>query len=141
MVDLSIKCLVNILYEILVRLDKFIFLYDFVILDWVQVPIILSKLFLATNRAFVDVESGEINFKANGKEVGFNVCKSMKQPSDIYLLTIINVVDKAIASVSEVVSVGKTLVVVILNYNGEDIHDYDEVLQLCQVWVLALQIL
>lgn len=65
MVDWSIKKLVEILYDILVRVDRFIFLADIVILDCdidAKVPILLSRPFLATSRALVDVEKEDLKF-------------------------------------------------------------------------------
>ncbi|XP_055801823.1 uncharacterized protein LOC129870978 [Solanum dulcamara] len=65
MVDRSIKRLTSIRYDILVKVYKFIFLANFVILYCeidADVPIILDWTFLATSRALVDVESGELKF-------------------------------------------------------------------------------
>ncbi|XP_049357262.1 uncharacterized protein LOC125821949 [Solanum verrucosum] len=73
---------VGILYDILVKVDRFIFLADFVILDCeidAEIPIILGRPFLATGRALMDVESGELKFWVNEDEVTFNVFKLMKQ--------------------------------------------------------------
>ena len=50
----------GILENILVKVDKFIFLTDFVLLDkdkYVQVPLILGRIFVATGRALNDVDS------------------------------------------------------------------------------------
>ncbi|KAK4724131.1 hypothetical protein R3W88_026910 [Solanum pinnatisectum] len=80
MADRSIKCPIGILYDILVKVDRFIFPANFVILDYeidAEVPIILDRPFLATRRALVDVESGDLKFWVNDKEVTFNVYKSM----------------------------------------------------------------
>jgi len=55
-----------------VNVDKFILLADFVILDCeidAEVPIILGRTFLATERALVNVESGELKFRVNNEEV------------------------------------------------------------------------
>ncbi|XP_049410515.1 uncharacterized protein LOC125873682 [Solanum stenotomum] len=101
MVDRSIKHYVGILYDILVKVDRFIFLAYFVILDCeinTEVPIILSRPFLATGRVLLDVESGEMKFRVNDEEVTFNVCKSMKQPSDIHVVSTIDVIDEAMTS-------------------------------------------
>ncbi|XP_015164023.1 uncharacterized protein [Solanum tuberosum] len=87
MADRSTKHSVGILYDILVKVDRFIFSADFVILDCdidTEIPIILGRPFLETGRALVDVESGELKFWVNDDEVTFDVCKSMKHPSDIH---------------------------------------------------------
>ncbi|XP_015165152.1 uncharacterized protein [Solanum tuberosum] len=78
MADRSIKHPVGILYNILVKVDRFIFLADFVLLDSdieAKIPIILGRPLMATGRALVDVESGELKFWVNDDEVTFDVCK------------------------------------------------------------------
>ncbi|XP_015159206.1 uncharacterized protein [Solanum tuberosum] len=103
MVDLSIKHPMGILYDILVKVDRFILSADFFILDCeidAEIPIILGRPFLETGRVLMDVESGERKFWVNEDEVTFNVCKSMKHPSDIHVVSTVNVIDKAVVSVS-----------------------------------------
>lgn len=56
------------------------------------------------------------------KEVTFNVCKSMKQPNDLHVFSFIDVV----ASVNDVMSLGELLAGVLLNYDNEEIENYDE---------------
>ena len=51
MVDRTLKMPIGILHDVLVKVESFIFLADFVILDCevnFEVPIILGRLFLAT---------------------------------------------------------------------------------------------
>lgn len=82
MADRYIKHPMGIIYDNLVKVEKFIFLVDFVILDCevdIEVHIILCWPFLATERNHVDIESGEWKFRINDKEFTFNVCKSIKQ--------------------------------------------------------------
>ncbi|XP_049384846.1 uncharacterized protein LOC125848890 [Solanum stenotomum] len=103
MANRSIKHAVGILYDILVKVDRFIFPADFVILDCemdAEIPIILGWSFLAIERALVDVESRELKFRVNEDEVTFNVCKSMKHPRDIHVVSTVYVIDEAVASVS-----------------------------------------
>jgi len=45
----------------------------------------------------------------------------MKQLSDIWVVSIIDVIDEVVASLSEVSCMGESLVVVLLNYDGEEI--------------------
>ncbi|XP_049365173.1 uncharacterized protein LOC125829989 [Solanum verrucosum] len=94
MSDRSIKHPVGILYYILVKVCRFIFSADFIILDCeidAEIPIILGRPFLATGRVLVDVKSAELKFWVNEDEVTFNVCKSMKHPSDIHVVSTIEV--------------------------------------------------
>lgn len=70
-----------ILHDVLVKVDKFILLVDFIILDYevdVDVPIILGRSFLTIGRALVDVERGGLRFRVNEEEEVFNIYKIMK---------------------------------------------------------------
>ena len=52
---------IGILHDVLVKVESFIFLVDFVILNCevdFEVPIILGRSFIATGRALVDMEKG-----------------------------------------------------------------------------------
>ena len=59
MADRIVKRPIGILLDVLVKVESFIFLADFVILDCevdFEVPIILGRPFFATGRALVDME-------------------------------------------------------------------------------------
>ncbi|XP_062074984.1 uncharacterized protein LOC133778991 [Humulus lupulus] len=63
MVDRSVKHPRGIIEDVLVKVDKFIFHADFIILDIEEdtnIPIILGRPFLATGRALIDVQKGEL---------------------------------------------------------------------------------
>ncbi|XP_070028841.1 uncharacterized protein [Nicotiana sylvestris] len=80
----SIKRPLGIIDDVLVRIDKFILPADFVILDCevdFEVPIILGRSFLATGKALVDMEAGELTFHVGDEKVVFHKCKSMRQPN------------------------------------------------------------
>ena len=58
MVDRSMTQLEGILEDVLIKVGKFIFLVDFVIIDIeedMQVPLLLGRPFLATRAALIDV--------------------------------------------------------------------------------------
>ena len=58
MVDRSIKFPYGIVEDVLVKVDKFIFPIDFVVLDMEEdanISLILRRPFLATNKALIDV--------------------------------------------------------------------------------------
>ena len=57
MADRTVKRPIGILHDVLVKVESFIFLADFVILDC-EVPFILRSPFLSTGRALVDMEKG-----------------------------------------------------------------------------------
>ncbi|XP_024984058.1 uncharacterized protein LOC112519984 [Cynara cardunculus var. scolymus] len=67
--------------DILVKVDKFIFPADFLVLDYEadrNVPIILGRPFLATGRTLIDVQKGELTIRVNDQQVTFNVFKTLK---------------------------------------------------------------
>uniref|UniRef100_M1DBV3 mRNA expressed from retrotransposon-like gene n=1 Tax=Solanum tuberosum TaxID=4113 RepID=M1DBV3_SOLTU len=121
---LSIKHPVRILYDIMVQVDQFIFPTDFVNLDCeidAEIPIILVRPFLATRRALVDVESGKLKFRVNDDEVTFNICKSMKQPSNIHVVSTEDVIDEVVASVSHLTRKNEPLEFVLANYDESEV--------------------
>ncbi|XP_038896533.1 uncharacterized protein LOC120084786 [Benincasa hispida] len=71
--------------DFLVQVDKFIFPADFV-LDYEadrEIPIILGCPFLATGRALIDEQKGELTIRVDDQEVKFNVLNALKYPEDI----------------------------------------------------------
>ena len=58
LVDRFIKHPRGIIEDVLVKVDKFIFLFDFIVLEMEEdrdVPLILGRAFLATGRTLIDV--------------------------------------------------------------------------------------
>ena len=49
-------------------------------------PIILGRPFLATGRALVDMEKGQMKFPLNNVEVNCNICRSLRQSSELQLV-------------------------------------------------------
>ncbi|XP_052311391.1 uncharacterized protein LOC112328498 [Populus trichocarpa] len=81
--DRSLKHPRGIIEDVLVKVGKFIFPADFIILDMKEdneIPILLGRPFLATGGALIDVKKGELRLRVNEKEVIFNVFKAIKQP-------------------------------------------------------------
>ena len=86
MADRTVERPIGILHDVLVKVESFIFLTDFVIVDCVvdfEVSIILGRPFLATRRALVDMEKGQMTFRLNNEEATFNVCRTMRQSSEL----------------------------------------------------------
>ena len=78
MADQKVKRPIRILHDVLVKVKSFIFPADFVILECevdFEVPIILERSFLATDRALVDMEKGHMKFRLNNEEATFNICR------------------------------------------------------------------
>lgn len=75
----------GVVEDVLVKVEKFIFPADFIVLDYEadkDVPIILGRSFLATGRTLIDVQKGELTMRVQNKEVTFNVFKAMRAPND-----------------------------------------------------------
>jgi hypothetical protein len=81
--DRSIKRPKGIVEDVLVKVDKFIFPADFIILDMEEdsnIPLILGRPFLATGRALIDVYDGKMILRMDNEQVIFNMFKAMKHP-------------------------------------------------------------
>ena len=85
--------------DVLVKVDKFIFPADFVILDTKEdreVPMILGRPFLATIRTLIDVQKGELTMRVQDQEVTFKVFKAMKFPKGSNECFMVDIVDKCV---------------------------------------------
>ncbi|XP_022881102.1 uncharacterized protein LOC111398436 [Olea europaea var. sylvestris] len=79
--DRLIKRPKGIIEYVLVKVDKFIFPADFIILDMEEdsnIPLILGRPFLATRRALIDVYDGNMILRVDNEQVIFNMFKAMK---------------------------------------------------------------
>ncbi|GJZ04136.1 reverse transcriptase domain-containing protein [Tanacetum coccineum] len=79
--DRSIKYPIRVYENLLVKVSKFIFPVDFVVLEMDEdelVLIILGRPFLATARAVIDVHEGKLSLRVGSETITFNIRKSMK---------------------------------------------------------------
>ncbi|GJY92076.1 DNA-directed DNA polymerase [Tanacetum coccineum] len=79
--DRSIKYSIRVCENLLVKVSKFIFPIDIVVLEMDKdelVPIILGWPFLATIRAVIDVHEGKLSLRVGSETITFNIGKSMK---------------------------------------------------------------
>ena len=86
--------------DVLVKVDKFIFPIDFIVLDFEadkEVPIILGRPFLATGKTLIDVQKGELTMRVNDQQVTFNVLEAMKNPDEVEDCNFLSVVDLVVA--------------------------------------------
>ncbi|KAH9716568.1 hypothetical protein KPL71_021504 [Citrus sinensis] len=85
--------------DVLVKVDKFIFPVDFIVLDFEvdkKVPIILGRPFLATGKTMIDVQKRELTMRVNDQQVTFNVLETMKSPDKAKYYNCMSVVDLAV---------------------------------------------
>ncbi|XP_015940377.1 uncharacterized protein LOC107465905 [Arachis duranensis] len=84
MADKSIKQALGVVENVLVKVEKFFLLADFVILDMEEdpnTPIILGRPLLATGRALIDVEKGELLLRVHDEHLAFHVFKTLHEPT------------------------------------------------------------
>lgn len=69
----------------MVKVDKFVFLAGFVIMDFntdEDTLILLGRPLLTTGRTLINVEKGELTMRVNGKQVVFNLLNALKYPDE-----------------------------------------------------------
>ena len=91
--DQTVKRPIWILNDVLFKVETFIFPSNIVILDYevhFEVPIILWSQFLATYGTFVDIDKGKLMSRLNNDEITFNICSSMKQNSELQMVSTIS---------------------------------------------------
>nr|GFB54590.1 reverse transcriptase domain-containing protein [Tanacetum cinerariifolium] len=95
LVDRSITCPKGVARDVFVKVGKFHFLTDFVMVDFEadpRVPLILGRPFLRTGRALIDVYGEEITLRVNEESITFNLNQTMRY-SSTYDDTSVNRVD------------------------------------------------
>ena len=103
LVDHSIKKPHGIIKDVLVKVDKFIFPVDFVVLDFEEdskCPLILGRPFLNTGRAIIDVHEGKITLRVGEESVEFVMPPLMKHPLDKKFCMRMEVIDECVGEVS-----------------------------------------
>ena len=84
MADRSMAQPEGIMEDVLVKVGKFIFPVDFVIMQMeedTQVPLLMGRPFLATGAALVDIQKGELTLRVGNEAVKFNINRSMEHPN------------------------------------------------------------
>ena len=85
MADRSMAQPEGVLEDVLVKVGKFIFPMDFVVMkmeECNQVPLLLERPFLAIEAALIDVKMGELTLRVGNEAIDFNLEKSLTQ-SDV----------------------------------------------------------
>ena len=85
MADRSMAQPKGVIEDVLVKVGKFIFTVDFVVMKMEednQVPLFLGRPFLATGVALIDVQKSELTLRVGNEAVHFNLDKSLTQ-SDV----------------------------------------------------------
>ena len=82
MVDRTMAQPEGVLEDVLIKVGKFIFLVDFVVMNMeedTQVPLLLERPFLTTRAALIDVKRGELTLRVGEEAIHFKLNTSLKQ--------------------------------------------------------------
>ena len=99
----SLKHPRGVIEEVLEKVDKFIIPADFIVLDMEEdkeIPMILGRPFLATERAMIDIQRGELKLRVQEEEVKFNVFEAMRHPKKSDTFFIVETMEAIVSSQS-----------------------------------------
>nr|GEW84393.1 reverse transcriptase domain-containing protein [Tanacetum cinerariifolium] len=104
--DRSISRPIGVTEDVYVKVGKFHFPTDFVVVDFdadPRVPLILERSFLKTGKALIDVYAGELTLRVNNEEVTFNLDQTSRYSADYNDMTAnrIDVIDMACEEYSQ----------------------------------------
>jgi hypothetical protein len=100
--DKSITRPSGIAEDVLVKVDKFMFPIDFVVMDIEEdddVPLILGRSFMKTARMMIDIDDGVMKVRVQDEEVSFNLWEAMKHPKEKDVCCKLDATDEAILDV------------------------------------------
>ena len=83
--DRSLKHPRGVIEDVLVKVNKFIFPANFIVLDMEEekeIPIILGRPFLENGRAMIDVQGGELKLRVQEDEVKFKVFEAVRHKAE-----------------------------------------------------------
>src|SRR5438270_1353522 len=87
----------GIVEDVLVKVDKFIYPVDLVLLDMAEdrsIPLILGRSFLKTTRAIIDVDEGKIILRAGDESIEFHLANKIQYPPEVENCWMIDEVNK-----------------------------------------------
>nr|GEY40184.1 reverse transcriptase domain-containing protein [Tanacetum cinerariifolium] len=104
--DWSISLPIGVAEDVYVKVGKFHFLADFVVVDFdadPRVPLILGRSFLKTGRALIDVFEGELNLRVGKEAITFNLDQTLRYSANYNDMTTnrIDVIDMACEEYSQ----------------------------------------
>ncbi|GKB70155.1 putative reverse transcriptase domain-containing protein [Tanacetum coccineum] len=132
MADRSMQLPKGIVENVLVKINKFIFLVDFIILDMVEddkVPIILGRPMLATAHARIDVFGKKISLEVGTEQINFDI-NERESPVVISPICVIN-------NLSEINKFDRDLEELLLS--DDDLGIFPNEMTYCQTWKIMIQ--
>nr|KYP71171.1 Auxin response factor 4 [Cajanus cajan] len=116
--DRSVKYAHGIVKDVLVKVDRFLFPSNFVVMDieeGIDVPLILGRPFMKTARVLIDVDDGKLKVTVNDEEVKFDVFDAIHYPKDKSSCFRVDVIDGLIEDTRKHVSFSTPLEKVLIN--------------------------
>lgn len=132
--DRSISYPYGVLEDVLVKVNDLVFPADFVILDMEEddeIPLLLGRPFLATGRALIDLEMGELMLRFQDEQVVFNIFEAMKHRSENPQCYRVDVVDHIVEETTTKESPAPTLERVIVNSIESNDEDMSKEVEEC----------
>jgi hypothetical protein len=125
--DRSIKIPWGIIEDVLIKVDKFYFPVDFIVLDTEpvqvvrsEIPVILGQPFLAMANALINCRSGVMKISFGNMTVELNIFQIRKQPLDYDQMNQVCLIEEIIDEVIEESSIEDPLEVCLAQF-GEDL--------------------
>ncbi|XP_050915020.1 uncharacterized protein LOC127129971 [Lathyrus oleraceus] len=94
--DLSVRRPYGIVEDVPVKIEKFFFPIDFVILEmpeYENIPLIFDMPFLKTGRCMIDIEEGTMTLKVYDEELKVDVWNKMQYKDNIGTRHIVEMID------------------------------------------------
>ncbi|XP_075104897.1 uncharacterized protein LOC142178979 [Nicotiana tabacum] len=104
--DISYVYPEGVIEDVLLQIGKFIFLVDFITLDYEAdelVPIILGRTLLATRDAIIKVREGKMILRVDNEEVVFNVYRAIqfsRHYEDLAIISMMKINEPAVETIS-----------------------------------------
>jgi hypothetical protein len=132
--DRSVKVPRGIVEDVLIKVDKFYFPVDFIVLDTepvqmvgTEIPVILGRPFLATANALINCRSGVMKISFGNMTVELNIFHVRKQPLDYDQMNQVCLIEEIMEEVVEESSIEDPLEACLAQF-GEDL-DMDKLLE------------
>lgn len=132
--DRSVKVPRRIVEDVLIKVDKFYFPVDFIVLDTepvqnvgVQIPIILGRPFLATANALINCRTGVMKISFGNMTVELNIFYISKQPREYTEINSVCLIEEILEESIEESSIQDPLEACLAQF-GEDL-DLDVLLE------------
>nr|KYP47399.1 hypothetical protein KK1_031013 [Cajanus cajan] len=130
----SIKYPHGVVEDLLVKVDKFWFPVDFVVMDMEEdseVPLILGRPFMKTAKVIIDVDDGKLKVRVQDDEVNFNVFEAMKHSSDKACCFRVDVIDELCMEAQKTFSVATPLEKALMSAVSEINNEEEKEIQKC----------